>query len=746
MRRVRVFLVLAVATLGVALWRPWSSEASPQAEPVAPDSIVASAPPSADLIAAAPLGEPEALATGPDGAGVDAAATGSYPVHVQVKRMDGTRAGPASGVPIDVGVALRTSRPGDAQWTVVTDAEGAARLDVPAAAVATLGDTGRPRVWARLAGDGVLTRVSSNYLPDATDSNPEGKPDIRTVTLQLQQIPGVVIQGRVTWPDGAPVTAQVELWNEDGRPLPGRQRTVTDDAGHFELEAAAEGLSGLHAVARSTPHEDVWSDFSPRHCDLGTGVSSLFEVDFSTPAPFIEVVVASPGVLRGSVLDDQGRPAAGLALLAVVAELDDEYGSFRLPYPRHRQLQRQGRGHVWVTTSTEADGSFEIRGLRADLYNLRARLDPDDSDGYPVLLTPRPVASPGPELHLTLTRPHLAIHLRGPDGQPTGLDEFELALPKPWEGMEAWPEEPVLVATWAEDSSHRGGWLGPYLRIQGMAPGEYIAELPGGGTVDVSLYGGELPWTGTRVTVPADAGRTDVHLTRPDPMVPGFLLLEVVAPDGVPIHDNVRVRVLHPASGVALLDHRHEFSDADDWPARMRLPPGDARLIVEDHPWVNDSHGTLMHPREHGGFETTVNIVSGRETPVHARLSKAARLTVRLRGEPTAADREAVQPSPSAIGDDHEEYIAYWSRFVRLHLEGQGRWAEPVHFAGFWGEGTSAAGTHLFGGLVLGSEGTSQALTPGESVLVARTPGGRQARVPVHLIEGQTLAVTVTLD
>jgi hypothetical protein len=72
--------------------------------------------------------------------------------------------------------------------------------------------------------------------------------------------------------------------------------------------------------------------------------------------------------------------------------------------------------------------------------------------------------------------------------------------------------------------------------------------------------------------------------------------------------------------------------------------------------------------------------------------------------------------------------------------------AERVPFQREWGEGTDAAGTHLFSWLPLGSEATSEVLSPGTYTLVAETAGGRTLRHDVLLVDGQTLELTLEFE
>jgi len=75
---------------------------------------------------------------------------------------------------------------------------------------------------------------------------------------------------------------------------------------------------------------------------------------------------------------------------------------------------------------------------------------------------------------------------------------------------------------------------------------------------------------------------------------------------------------------------------------------------------------------------------------------------------------------------------------VELRLERPGHGPVPVDFERHWGELTSGEGPHLLSGLQFGEEDTSQLLTPGDCVLVAKTRDGRTPERTVRLVSGQT--------
>ena len=620
---------------------------------------------------------------------------------------------------------------------MTTDERGLARFDVPRRALDALGPGGSPAVWARSRGAGLLPRSVLHTVP------PAEAPDL---DMQLVAQAGALIRGRVVGPDGRPAAAMLQAWSADTSHFVSVAGGRTDAEGHFEIECRTEGTLTLLAEA-GTPEPDAQTEVrSKEHLDLGTGASAPFVVAFGEPTPFVEVHISGPGVLRGRVRDDDGRPAAGLDLLALVAALDDERGSFRLDRDRHAAAQLEGRGHVWVTTTTDAEGAFEIRGLRSDLYNLRARDQGEGSaTGYPELLTPRPIPSQGQTLDLRLTRTYLAIHVRDARG---GLPEQEiLSLPPTrWSQRDAWPAELTLQVTLAPTEARQ---VVPtrrqYLWARPVGPGEFVTELPRDAFVglDVALFGDGRRWSSRRLDVPAGAGRVDVSLVIPERQPSGSLGLDVVDAHGAPLVDHLRVRILEPRGGTVMLDTEGAHLDEDDWPLERDLPAGEYVLHVAGTAWVDSHHGTLVAPREHGDCEVPLVIAPGRRTPVRAVLSEVARLDVKLVGSVGDDDRAAIRRQRPDLAEQHVEA---WAREVTLWLERDGRWCEPVQFVRALGEGTGFGDRRLFSTLELGTQGLSELVAPGDYTLAARRLGGRVWLQSVRLAPGQTLAVTIDLD
>ena len=175
--------------------------------------------------------------------------------------------------------------------------------------------------------------------------------------LVVLAVPVTTVHGRLLDQGGHPVAGVVRAsqWDGEGKLGPGVLGHAGAD-GRFELSPSRPGIHQI--VADAGEH----------------GTASLLDVDLGRGAHEpVELCVCGPGVVRGRVLDAGGKPAAAVELLVLLAALDDERGSFVLPEPARSAAEIEGRGRIWATLLTDADGAFEARGLREDRYVVRAR-------------------------------------------------------------------------------------------------------------------------------------------------------------------------------------------------------------------------------------------------------------------------------------------------------------------------------------------------------------------------------------
>ncbi|MCC6408375.1 MAG: hypothetical protein IT453_14515 [Planctomycetes bacterium] len=592
-----------------------------------------------------------------------------------------------------------------------TDANGDALVAVPWHEVAMAQTDPQARLGVRVIGAGFQQRTQAMRVP--AEPTPQ--------ELTVLGVAGGTLVGRLLGIDGTPHagTVRAVALEPDVRAVSAGV-DVFGPRGWFELHLI---LPGVYDLTADTP-------------DGAGGTASLrgLTVSFTYPAQRIELVLAGNGALRGRVVDVEGAPAAALTLIARAVELGDGTDDSDAMRSVRDAFTRDGRGRAESEVRTAADGSFELRGLRAGRFRIFASVDEGFGIGH--VLTPEPVDSaPGPPLELVFSRPHLAVRIVEPDGTPWS-GSAALGTPSRWGSTVAWPKEPTLiVAPPPDDASYDARGLA-CLRGQ-VVDGVYVFECEAQRTYQVGLIGGGQPWRPLDVLVPAHASRVEVVVTRAPAAELGTWLVRARDAESEARGLAVRCSIEDSTTGFALL---REWGHAVQ-PWRFELPAGEYRVAVEGEAELDLYHGVLTEERVLGRVEKLARVVAGRESTIELSLGAGARLRLTLRGATSDADRAAVSKPGWRYFDSVEDRASV----AEIALFAPNRRPEPVWFR--WElDGTSAAGTHLRATLALGESELSEVVSAGRFELVARLPGGRVARAPVELVDGRTADVELVFD
>ncbi len=595
-----------------------------------------------------------------------------------------------------------------------TGADGSAELALPWSAIESARASG-DALWLRVVEPGYQQRTRTLRLPDA--------PGPQEYTLIAFR--GCTLRGRVLDGSGTPVAAKVRVgaW----------------------ISNLALGYSGL-ADARA----DGWFELLPFRPgtyevladagDLGTGVSRGLQVSADRVPDSIEIVVSGPGVVRGHVSDGAGHAAAGMDLDVVAADYDrarDEpaVGNIAPGAVRLGELELEGRGRVQVDAVTDANGMFEVRGLREDRYLVRLRGPRSGERG--AVLTPAPVPSDGAPLELVVARPHLAVHVVDEGGEPWSA-ATAVHAPKGYDRALSWPSKACVGVLAVDPEADLFGNMSAWSKGKRVAPGEFVFEVPAGRSYRVGLLGGDQPWAPLEVSLPEGSGRVDVRLVAAAAVPSGSLLVDVTTADGTHVSD-VAIRIEDPRTGIAIVD-RDELYDAG-WPQGFSLPEGDYRVVVDAKPQVDDHHGVLYAERAAGRFEGYVRVSRDQTARLTGTLPAGARLAVRVSGAASEADRAAIRDFYRGFSVGWPNWEERFPARVQLVLRAEGRWPVQVEFLE-----KEFHDSRLTPFLALGADGVSQILPAGRFTLEARLPGGRVARAPVELVDGQTTEVALAFD
>lgn len=602
-------------------------------------------------------------------------------------------------------------------WSGRTGADGEVLAEIPEGTFAR-DDDGAPLLRVRVVEPGYQRRVGGVRKRSTEEDEPP--------LLTVMAVRGATARGRVVDPEGHGVAADVRLrlWKTYSgvTKLAGGAGTRRLVDGWFELDLREDVRDGVLIASAG---------------ERGTGALQGVDLLLESPPQDLVLVARGAGRLRGRVVDDVGTPAAGVELLAWLAELDDELGSFVSPEPLHSQRRAEGGGRLWVTLQTGSDGRFDVRGLREAPYVLRARTGQGRQSGYPRLLTPVPVATDGVELDLVLSRPHLAVRLVDAEGEPWSAAAPTVHAPNPWRRpLSSWPEVPTVVVHACGSEQGRDVVLGAALEGRVTGPAEVIYEVPAGARYLVAVLGAGFKGEMHRVDVGPNAGRVAVEVAASPANEPGTVSVRVLHA-GNELDGRSRAEpefdvVLESVESGAVLLAREQ--DGDPAPFVFRAPAGRYRVVAEGAPFVDSQHGVLMTERVLGRTELDVDLVANTTLEVALELGLGARVELELEGAPDDADR-------AAAGEHEDEArltrAASMAEVVLLRPE---RRSETVYRT-VEIRMSSAAGTHRESRWPLGEKHLSQVLPQGTVTILARLPGGRQARARVELRPGETTPV-----
>ena len=637
------------------------------------------------------------------------------PVRVLTAATYRRDAAPVPGVEVAVGVGSANSPAAAVLATGTTDSEGLCELRLPWSVI----EAARPgggRIWARPSGTGWIEQTRHRSLPKTLEA----------VEIKLQPRRGFTVRGRLLGEHGEPTVGNAQA---QGVTLTGEQGSgfgAVDSEGWFEVHV---DHAGTYDIIGTPPY--LHGDKLPSEVYAGTGALREVQIDAEHLPQDLTLRMQGSGVVRGRVQTATGQPVAGLTLSVSSVLLSATRGN---GFGEFQRLRTEGLGAPHASVRTDTDGRFEVRGLRAGDFDVSA-------DNERTLLTPVSIPSDGEPVVLVLDHPHMVVQLVDEAGQPW---QGKLASGSGWfrNSPDRWDDTPRIVVVPTASSLARAGWdrFEPFDVPQGepLADACRSFEVHPGSEYLVGILGGPGAWHPKRVLVPEYGGRVDVTLTLGEARELGTLSLTVTDATG-PLTDDIVVRIEDPDTGLPMLSKDRFYRET--WPLELRLPSGSYRLAVEGAPSMDSHHGTLFSHAAHGRFEVELSITPGGITAIAAHLPAGARIDLKLEGEAKQADTQAVV---DRWGNQTPETLDYWARRAQIRLVSADRWPRPVEFQ-FEMTGSTAAGTHLGPHLPIGTQQTSELVPAGRYTLEARMPGGRVASVPVTLVDGETLSVTLEL-
>jgi len=213
---------------------------------------------------------------------------------------------------------------------------------------------GEVTAWA--TADGFAT----TYLPDSdrpteTISATEENTLVDHVDIEMPSEATFVIalQGDAPLRDGNLSGLTVMLYNDSH--TVGRA-AVTDDAGMASFEGLHGGMYEALIYAGTAGHPDDWAR-------LQDGSIQVFELESSVDNPPVEITLPLAITLTGEVMDDDGRPVPGAAVI-VTPDTDQDTAT------------PDSEDAIFVET-TDSRGTFTMVGVPEGRWNIRSQVGPN---------------------------------------------------------------------------------------------------------------------------------------------------------------------------------------------------------------------------------------------------------------------------------------------------------------------------------------------------------------------------------
>jgi len=555
------------------------------------------------------------------------------------------------------------------------------------------------KVWARVLEPGHAREVSERTVRDAHRS---GLP----LSLRVRALGGTMISGTLFAANGLPTVGKYwQLRGEEGPGEPPKQPNYIGPSGAFSVELTEEGVHWRHF--------EGW----PPEASEGTALVGPIHVDPARPvAKRIEVGLQGSGVLRGRVLDREGEPFSKGRIVVCNEPLSPR--SSQPPTTRWPT----GR-HEFVSTKTDANGDFELRGLALRTFHVYAQPSWTGFGARLRAVSPERVPSDGTHRLYQIRPPELTVFVLDANGEPVDLEAHG---------------GPSVAVTQSSESGVTGGVHGG-----DVGPGAKGFPLRVGSTYDIALLAeGRRPQrhrvtcTGAPIEVRfeldgrAEQGRLEVAIDRsPNVAVAHGLTW-------VRLHDIVTgARVEHAfapeVSRTLAFDRMIPGSPSS---FSLTAPPGEYLLrlrFLEAKRSVPSEPGFALADRR-------VEVQEGRTSRVTVLLQRPAHLRLR-----TANHRAVSSTDPAA----HESESQLRSLLERIDLGMRASAGGPWMAMRFLPMENSTQ--RLFFGTASRlryEDGLLADLSPGDYVLAIDSPSSGRTEIPLSISPGETREVILPLD
>ncbi len=463
----------------------------------------------------------------------------------------------------------------------------------------------------------------------------------------------------------------------------------------------------------------LFADASER----GTGTLEVPRASELPASRDLRILVAGPGVLRGRVIDESGRPFARMDVAVLLDELDEPTGGFELPEPLASRVRVRGGGRIWAESTTDAEGRFEIVGLRDAGYVLRARRRVITAS-YPVLIGTESIPASGEEREYLLRRPHAII--RPPVLLPLDVSARSLQSTSRLAPPSLWPRVPRFSIYHLRDGAqwpvHRRDHLMAYKIDE---EDTHLLELDADERYIAVLYGDSHGPAVQHFETGADTGLVELEFDRPKAREFGQVELEVLAQyaEGLvaPPRTHLFEIVDEPAEHALPLLARssaHRYSN-------LTLPAGSYRIIARSPVFLIDERARGTRYDAWSRAEKLVEVRPNVRTAVELHLERAGYLEIEPTGVPTDLETVDMMEFARLLTSLDPQRIESELASVRIELRAPDRAPFVLTFDSEFLDDDRRKTTRASSIWPLGERNVSLGVPTGTCDLVARLPGDR---------------------
>ncbi len=589
----------------------------------------------------------------------------------------------------------------------VTDADGRALIELPAG---TFRISATGKLWAR-----VFLREQGKQARRGFYLHPKN-PEYGANVLSIAVFDGCTSFVRTVDSSDAPVDTRLILRKNDGDYFLVKKGVA---------ERYMDLPDGWHMIHHVSP---LQLNGKASAKGVGTARFSDLELDCETNQAPIKVVLSGKGVLRGTVVDQNGRPAAGVPL---------EFNKRGLGQPHDPETP----GNYYGTATTDINGGFLIRGVQPDTYKVRSPNWSTPKSTEELLESLRFEAN-GNEIKIVLSRIILEVRLLSCNGRPWTSGSVNPGMPDyfrlgTFSEPAPYPESATIIVT--RVGSPENASLASDRQVEGNRISDrlYVFEVESGQEYWVGAFGHPFAPVFQKVRIESDQPTQQITLQAEEEIALGTISLGPIRTPTLssetPYRADTSISIETIPEGIPLLT----AEDLSGSEIQAQIPTGRYRIVAKGTTPFRLCGMSAHEPRRLGFEDSIIDIRPNETTVMGMGLKKGALLKATVLSEP-GIQLPLGETRQESFFDSHPRTEPY----AKLHLEHPTR--RSVRVPHYEQEGHALRVPTNF--WPLNQTTTSECLPYGDYTLVVTRCDGKVERRPVELRSGETTDITVQIS